>query len=498
MNRLKSIDWLDRVLYPLAVILMEACWVYPWLVWMGFWSFFERTSPVLSLVSVIVVLLVSRLATGVSSQRDWPLWLIRVIVIGSGLVIIFLVLRIEYSEGYAFFDGGWFGLIAQLPGTIISRLVLALMVMAYLWWRGMALERATLSFSNVYRPFLRGLVALIALLVVWQISSNTGATGEVMSGIGSYVMAFFFFGLMAIAICHIHQVQSGMAREDTTMTSTRRWLLTMLGMVGVILVVGLVVAGLFSADIFTGLGVGISTVYGAILKVLDYVFIPIGYLIAGFFYLFRLLMNRLLEKGLLNPIEPSGEPEATPPPDTTLTHSLPPEVTLIIKWILLALIVAAVVFFLVRAVKRYRVEHTWAGIEELHESLWSWGGFKGDLRLFLSMLGQKFRKKAAPAEPPGYYIDDDLAVRRDIRELYRHLLYTGASSGLAHLSHETAVEYSERLGKAVPDSREPVGRLTDIYNEVRYGEIKAREEQVDRANGLWRVIHGLLRRIRRE
>ena len=38
-------------------------------------------------------------------------------------------------------------------------------------------------------------------------------------------------------------------------------------------------------------------------------------------------------------------------------------------------------------------------IEEIHESLWSWRGLKDDLRLLFGMMGQKFKRKRAPAVP---------------------------------------------------------------------------------------------------
>jgi hypothetical protein len=50
----------------------------------------------------------------------------------------------------------------------------------------------------------------------------------------------------------------------------------------------------------------------------------------------------------------------------------------------------------------------------------------------------------------------------------------------------------------VPESREPLTHLTDMYVGVRYGEIDAKEKQVDSANGLWRTLRGLLRGLRGE
>jgi hypothetical protein len=62
--------------------------------------------------------------------------------------------------------------------------------------------------------------------------------------------------------------------------------------------------------------------------------------------------------------------------------------------------------------------------------------------------------------------------------------------------HETASEYTSRLQRMVPDSREPLNRLTDLYASVRYGEISVPEDQVDSANSLWQTLRELLQKLR--
>jgi hypothetical protein len=48
----------------------------------------------------------------------------------------------------------------------------------------------------------------------------------------------------------------------------------------------------------------------------------------------------------------------------------------------------------------------------------------------------------------------------------------------------------------VPDSGEPLNRLTDLYADVRYGEISVPEAQVDNANSLWQTLRELLQKLR--
>jgi hypothetical protein len=84
----------------------------------------------------------------------------------------------------------------------------------------------------------------------------------------------------------------------------------------------------------------------------------------------------------------------------------------------------------------------------------------------------------------------------DIREIYRHVIWEEGRSGVARRRHETASEYSERLGRTVPEGEGLLKGLTGAYENVRYGEIKVPEERVDEANGWWEKLRGLVRKIR--
>jgi len=48
----------------------------------------------------------------------------------------------------------------------------------------------------------------------------------------------------------------------------------------------------------------------------------------------------------------------------------------------------------------------------------------------------------------------------------------------------------------MPESTEPVGQITELYSDVRYGDIQAPEERVDDANTLWQKVRNLLRGLR--
>jgi hypothetical protein len=497
-DRLTNRDWLATVLYPLAVVLMEAFWVYPWLLWLGSFPFFPQPRPPLSLASVLIVLAAATVAIRFLLRPKWPLRLVQAAVVGGGLAVVLLVLGIEYGAGYGFLSGRWFAHVGDVFGHILNRpdtMVIALPALLYLWWRGTNLGQATSYFRNIYRSFLLGLVALIVLIIIWQVSAGSGDFAGPGPGIGLDVMAFFFFGLLAIAISHLYLMRSSMPREEAGLTSVWRWLPIMLTVIGGMIIVVFGITGFFSAGFFTSVGHAFGTVWGFFGKIFNYILVPFNYLFEGIFWLARWLINLLRGNQPLQPGNTANMSSGNLFPETT-PRELPTEFYLVLKVLIIAVIIAAVIFVLAKAVSRFRARHAEDEIEEIHESLFSWRSLGNDLRELLSTMGKRFRRKPAPSTP--VFDSDDETRRLDVREIYRHLLREAARSGIAHRRHETPAEYSGRLGRLVPDSREPLTNITDIYMGVRYGETVPPDEKVASANGLWRVLRGLLRGLRGE
>jgi hypothetical protein len=489
-------DWLATVLYPLAVILMESFWVYPWLAWVGGWPAFSESRPVLRLASVIITLAVSLLVTRLALRQKWGLWRVRSTVVVSGLVIILLVLAVDYRNGYVFLSGQWFGHVGYTLGTALANmqtLVIAIPVLLYLWWRGIVLGQTTSYFRDIYRTFILGMVALIVLIIFWQLSATSERVTGPGADIGWYVMAFFFFGLVSIAVCHFYLMRRSMPREEAKLTSVWRWLPIMLGVIGGVVLVGFGVASIFSPSLFESIGHGFNAIGNFLSKIVGYILWPVifvfEWLIKFFIFLLNLLRGTQEQSANVtgNMTQPQF-PEVIP-------KELPPWVTEAIKWFAVALVAGLVLFFLARAVSRMRTRRGRDEIEEIHESLWSWKGLRDDLKELFGMLGNRFKRKPAAA---GYSFDEDAAGRMDIREIYRHVLWEGARSGIPRRRHETPSEYSNRVGRSVPEGDEPLKNITGEYEDVRYGEMTVPEEQVDKANSLWQTLKGMLRRLRGE
>lgn len=493
-NVIKRTDWLGAVIYPLTVVLMETFWLYPVLVWAGFWPMFVETRPILSIPAIIIVLVVSLAVTRITTKRGWPMWTIQATVIGTGVLVILAVLRFDYS-GAGTYESGWFAYIGDMLNETFAKpytITLALPVLVYLWWRGIQLGRAISYFNSIYHSFLVGMGAFILLLILWEISSAAKDNIEgPIADIGLYVIAFFFFGLAAITICQVYEMRRRMPTRDAK-ASIWRSLPIMLGVIGGIIVIGFVAASLLSSEFFSTAGSVLGTINDALYKAFVWLMVKIDFIFEGLFWLIKWLLNLMRRTP-----PPEGEEGAGPgaSPFEGMEQGMVeiPEILMTaFRWTVIIAIVAVIVYILVRAINRYRGRRNPDEIEEIHESLWNRNELKNDLRQVLNMMGNMFRRKPKPA---AVYFDDS-SGSLNVREIYKRLLWESSRQGLGRRGHETPAEYEARLEKYLPDGKDPLEEITNMYSEVRYGDIELKKEKLDEANGIWPALRGLVRRIR--
>lgn len=498
-RRLVGLDWVAVVMSPLTVILMEAFWVYPWFVWLGKWQEFDWQRPPLSLASIVFLIGVSFFVTRFSHSRRWPLRWIQSSIIAGALVTVFVVLRVEYGAGFQLLSGQWFAYAARIFLDSFSDpdpVMIALPAAVYLWWRGICWGQSSLYFGDVYRSLLGGLAALVVLIIVWGISLGVGSLGSLASTVGLHVAGFSLFGLMALALGHLRAIRQRILKEETAPVFSRRWLFIVVGVVGGIVLSGVGIASVFSAEFITLLGRLMTLTFDLLRQLVHYLLIPLGYLAEGLVRFAQWIIELIRTD---EPYYPTANLTGLGEiPEATTTLVLPTWIIPTLKWGFFAIVAIAFTFLLVKAISRLKPFRAEVDIEEIHESLWSWRGFKADLRLFFSMLWQRLvrkRKKPVPVVTvPDWYTGKDFEGMLGIREIYRHLLWEAASSGIRRWRHETPYEYASRLGRNVPNGSEQVGELTELYIDVRYGELEVEDKKVHDANSLWKALRRLLTR----
>ncbi len=247
-------------------------------------------------------------------------------------------------------------------------------------------------------------------------------------------------------------------------------MLSVIGAVGLVLLLLTLFLALFSATFFQSLQPAwqtLSAVYnwlvGGLSLVLAWIAIP-------FFWLLTWLASLAPHHAVAPPLPVSKMGKVAPlaplPP-------LSPGIILasrILLPLLIILLLALVLYFIMRRRKRLRVTRNRAS-GDVHESVWSWTLFWRQFKAFLAAL---FRRNGPQANTTANTQDlEDLPTEpaaRTIREIYRALLKTAASIGYVRRRNETPREFQQRLNQLHPSSSEPqLGLITEAYTLTRYG-----------------------------
>jgi len=425
---------------------------------------------------------------------------IQLSIMVCGLIAIFLVLRIEYSAGYNLLNGSWF---ATYGNEIISfftkypPFVFGIIAGLYFWWRGINLARSRLYFDDIYHSFLIQLATLVFLIIMWSFTYKSGPLKNITSSIGIYVVGFFFFGLLALALTNLRVIQEKFRKKgELSKNFGRRWLTTILIVIGGVIMLGVGFASIFSSQFVSLLGKFMNSISGAYSAVINFILLAIGLLVQLIYDIGEFLINLIPKPKAL-----TTTPETSPLVATTTTPGsggvyYNPQLVLIVKLVFLALIVFGVIFLISKAIRRRHQTEQSEDIEEVQESLWSWEGFKADLMVFFKSIFQLFKRKHKPVQAniaTDWQVEDDIERRLNIREIYQHLLWHGARLKIPREKYETPSEYARRLGRAVPDGKEPLDEITGLYIDARYGDHPVEEKQNDKANSLWHKLRNLFK-----
>ena len=494
MTVLRSLEP-GRVISLLAV-LIEVLWIYPWFVGFSEWDLLGWVEPPLSLGSAVVLSVFAEALSHHSLARNWAPGRTYLVVLPTLALLLAAVVRLDMGGGYVLWSSDWIRYALDHLSPIYGGLALGVLLL----WRGISAGRDDHSFDDLYRKFIVGLIALVLLLAF---RSSITEASDVVASTGFYVIGFFPMSLLSLGLINLQTIREEMLRrEGSSGVLDQRWISMLLGVVLTILAVSLVTASAFSFNLATSLLHPLSVMANWLITVLIYtVVLPLGVVAAVLIYVFRFLAS-LVGSGEtpVSIILPSpGElRRAVEGQDTGGT---PPDVLLALKWVLGILVVLLLLFILSRALRRYwkgRKEEE--GVEEVSESLWSWEGFKSDLRSYLSRLLSRFRRQK-PVTPP--VAPDQIEVSEEgvpdrmftVREIYQGVLREGRRAGLPRRRPETPYEYQGRLQASFPPVSPELQAITEAYTALRYGQVDAKGEQLGLLNHLWRRLLKELRSI---
>jgi len=494
---LKKVNWIADIFAPLAVILMEVFCLCAWLIYIGSLPMVTNPRPALGFLSLLFLLGGSFVVTRFFLKQKWPMVWIQLTIILCGLIALFLVLRLEYAAGFNLFGGQWFASYGRALLNFFTQyppFVFAIIAGLYLWWRGISLARSRLYFEDIYQAFLIQLATLVFLIISWNFTYKSGAMKNITSNIGVYIVGFFFFGLLALALSNLRVLQEKFKkRGDLSRDLGRRWLITIVVVICGVVLLGIGFATIFSTQFISLLGKAMSSVSGVYSDIVYFILLVVGFLVTWIYYIGAFFLSLITQGAKPEPPQPIQQ--VIPKNDQTTTTSLSPHFVLIIKIVILVLIAVLVIRLIMKAIQRRHQKEMTEDVQEEQESLWSWAGFKADLLVFLQAILRLFirKKKPAPVDTAADWLtaDDNHGRRLSVREIYQHLLRQGAHLKMPREKYETPSEYARRLGQTIPAGKEPLHEITDLYIGVRYGERPAEEKQTDKANSIWEKLRSL-------
>ncbi len=499
-----SAERIAGILVPVCIVLMEAFWVYPVLVWMGKWPALRWYRPPLGFLSVLALLTVSFTVTRLRIRKQTLSTGDRWLLVGLGLVVVFWVIRFEYGIRLGLLNGEWFSYMASvLPNllTSLGAVIVALPAAAYLWFRGHILGRAH-GYSYVYDNLLFAGGSYVLLVLLWGVTLGAKTFGVMATSIGPHIAGFYFFGLVALGLQNLRSVENRMKADEPQRLVYRRWLPLVLAVVGGLLILGAIIATVSSADLLSvvraighGISVGWDKIHNVVNWVIYYILWPFQYLALGLSYVIMWLINLVRRK---TPQQP-GEAEAGPLPEVPKGEAPPESILTTLKWLLFIIAVILVTMIVARSLRGRRVRQRTEekpDYEETHESLWTWRKFWMDIWRFLTGWMWWRRRTAVGAlagmASPGVTAAEAQTTLQ-IREVFRRLLREAARRGMGRENHETPYEYAERFSSQLPGVETLMAELTGMYVQVRYSTARVAQEQVARANSLWRQIREILR-----
>ncbi len=508
MRQDRPLLWLPNAerIMPVLVVFAEVLWLYPCVVWISGWDILGLEEPPLTLVGALMIAIGAERLPRLFLALGGPLERARVTSLFGVVLLLALVVRLDSGGGYILWDTGWREYAQDNVVLIVGGLALG----AVLAYRGLSMGVELPSFSSLYRRFVVGAVSLLVLMVTWSVTAHAEGFSSIPASTGVYLASYFFMGLLVLALSHLRTFKETMAEHQESTSFLNRWSLSLLlGVLGLIVAASLGIASIFSFDLAALMLSPFKALAEWILIGFTYaVILPLALAVGGVLW----IINQLRGSGdEFDPpdLSPLQDPETIEDPTADLlpgaemveSGGIPPELVLALKWGLFAIVAIVVFFFLARALARYRKGRSDDEVEEVSESLLSWSVFGADLRIFLSGLFDRFRKRAdeavASVSPPLSVtdIEDDVESQFTTREIYQGMLWEARLSGLPRLHPETPYEYQGKLERHLADDVE-LHAITQAYVDERYGGVQTDSQRLRLLNMMWRRLRSMLRGLR--
>jgi hypothetical protein len=361
-----------------------------------------------------------------------------------------------------------------LAGDLLTAvtLILSLLFLVVLWWRGTNLAHDDITLESMRGSFQWGLAVIFAAVLMTAFSWVDVINGFI-------IMGFFGVGLLGLALARFTS-ETGEVHQGMSGT----WLIAIGVTVSGVLLLGLIISlvGMGGLDDVTRAIFGFVGWIG--MWVLRPILMGLGFIAAGLVALGNWLIG-IFGGGDLTGLEEAARQmeqfhqslEAEDP------GGVPTILVVLLKWTAFLAAAAGVGWLLYRLFRFRRLLRTPGEVEEIRESLFSWERAGQDLssminewwgNLVHASTGEN-RRRPAPRDP---------------RELYHSFLLMAEELGHPRREGQTPREHQQRLEWVLPP--EPVSHIVDGFQSVYYGQGQVNEGQMQGLLQDWQSLQNFV------
>ena len=407
-----------------------------------------------------------------------------------GAFCLFIIWLQVYAQTMPIFDLRWLSTLVSDILFFNSHFYQALFITglsAYLCWRGLRLSSRVVEPSDVFRVLCIGSGLMLAVILLRaSLESYKSSSADDVSLL-LLIPIFLFLSLAAHALARITFVRrSHPTGLQGSIVAQERAVITIIASLGLVLLLITVAVGLFASPAFLanveqGLSF-IGIIYGWLTGALAWIMVLI---VTPIFWLISLIHPSEHPQTIRNLAPPPSKTKLQIPPAVAFVQSIFPYVSAVLA-VLFILLMILIIRRLLRRRKRTRIAKNLQK-EDIHESLWSWTLFWGQVKsLLLAFFGRFFPQRVGKEETmviPAEIRGDPAA--RNIREIYRAFLKKATARGYARKKDETPNELRQRLDEKAPIVEPQLEVITEAYTRVRYGASLPDAGDVASIQGTW-------------
>lgn len=463
---------------PLAAVVIDFCWMYPWLLFASGMLYGTAAMPLLPAGPAFLLLVGGAAAVRRIAAQPWSLPVIRAVVVGAGFAAGLIAVKSTYYGAYPITDLRWMGALLAAAHDAMPEVLPAVAgaaAAALLWWRGVVLGGRDFNYVEIDRLFRGGLAWSVIYVILFAAYAETRAFA-VAGDAPAYLLAFFSFSLLSLAVARLIDLWTQThADEQQAWASNRHWLMLLLGVVGLIVLATVLLSGAVPSDLRSMLG-RILTPLLPVVELLFYVVFAVALVLARVI----LFVWSRLPRRTPQPVEMPANPLQGLLRDLRELQ-VDPGVVSGARWGMVLLVVGLLCLLIAVAIVRVRRRKRQPGEDE-RESVWSTRAALAGLGAALRGWWTRLRPASAGVEPT------DVAA---IREIYRQLLRLAAERGARRRPDQTPYEFLPQLSAAAVPREAHAEAITETYVAVRYTPHQPTHAEVDEARRhLDEIING--------